>query len=267
MKGIAMSGLALLISFSLTGCTSTGDIGVNFENYYYKDTEDGSEIEEFIEVSIDANEISDYTVKQIMDSMESKNLDTNVIVSNMQGVQIAKLKESNKKVSIDIDKNYKSRKKSGIILKNGDVFREMTKLQRDIVEDTTMKEINKLMENFSSLSESLGKRLENGDIVELSQIFSRESGEGLGLDQIINKSKEIKDNEKFTKAKDILIKTNESYIKSMKSAKEYQENKTQENLKKFKSAILELRRHVATYQVQINSLDGEDLSLTEQFTN
>lgn len=267
MKGIAMSGLALLISFSLTGCTSTGDIGVNFENYYYKDTEDGSEIEEFIEVSIDANEISDYTVKQIMDSMESKNLDTNVIVSNMQGVQIAKLKESNKKVSIDIDKNYKSRKKSDIILKNGELFREMTKLQRDIIEDTIMKEINGLMKNFSSLSESLSNKLEGDSLTKLAEIFSKESGEGLGLDQIINKSKEIKDNEKFIKAKDILIKTNESYKKSIRCAKTYQESKTQENLKKFKSAILEFRRHIATYQVQVNSLDGEDLSLTEHFTN
>ena len=252
MKGIAMSGLALLISFSLTGCTSTGDTGVNFENYYYKDTKDGSNIEEFIEVSIDANEISDYTIKQIMDNMESKNLDTNVIVSNMQGVQIAKLKETNNKVSIDIDKNYKSRKKNNIILKNGDLFREMAGLQRDMVEESAMEEINRLMEIFGSLSESVGKKLEGEDLVELSEIFSKESGEGLGLEQIIDKSKEIKDNEKFTKAVDLIVKTNESYIESIKCAKAYQEDKTQENLKKFKSAILQYRRYVATYQIQVN---------------
>ena len=252
MKGIAMSGLALLISFSLTGCTSTGDTGVNFENYYYKDTEDGSNIEEFIEVSIDANEISDYTMKQIMDSMESKNLDTNVIVNNMQGVQIAKLKETDKKVSIDIDKNYKSRKKNDIILKNGELFREMAGLQRDLVEDATLEEVNRLMDIFGSISESLSDKLEGDSLVELAQIFSKESGDGLGLDQIVNKSKEIKDNEKFTKAKDLLIKTNESYKESIKCAKAYQEDKTEENLKKFKSAILEYRRYVATYQIQVN---------------
>lgn len=256
-------GAMVLLSLGVVGC-SKQVTDINFENYYYKDTEDGSNIEEFIEVSIDANEISDYTMKQIMDNMESKNLDTNIIVSNMQGVQIAKLKESNKKVSIEIDENYKSRKKNDIILKNGELFRETAKLQRDIVEDTTLAEINRLMEIFSSLSESLGKKLEGDDLVELSEIFSKESGDGLGLDQIVNKSKEIKDNEKFTKAKDLLLKTNESYIESIKCAKVYQEDKTQDNLQKFKSAILEFRRYVATYQIQVNSLDESNMSLTEQ---
>ena len=253
MKGIAMSGLALLISFSLTGCTSSTDsIGVNFENYYYKDTEDCSNIEEFIEVSIDANEISDYTIKQIMDSMESKNIDTNVIVSNMQGVQIAKLKETNKKVSIDIDKNYKSRKRNNILLKNGDLFRQMAGLQRDIIEDAIMKEVERLMEIFDSLSDTLGERLGDKDLVKVAESFSKESGEGVDVTQIINKGKEIKGDEKFTNAVNLMVKTNESFIESIKCAKAYQEDKTQENLKKFKGAILEYRGYVATYRMQVN---------------
>ena len=267
MKKITIDGLVLLTSLSLVGCNNKEVTKINFENYYYQDTEDKTNIEEFIEVSMEANEISDYTIKQILETMGSKNIDTNIIVGNIQGVQVAKLKETNNKISIDIDKNYKTRKKNNISLTNSSKFRECSELQRDIVEGSTLEAINNLMEIFSTLSNTLGKKLNQSDLIAITEPFSKQTADGINLSQVVNKSKEIKDSEKLTKAIDLVTSANNAYIETINTAKTYQESKTQENLSKFKSAVLEFRRYVATYQVQVDSLDGEGMSLTEQLTN
>lgn len=262
MKKLYVGGLALLMSATLIGCSQTVT-EVTFENYYLKDSEDGLFIEEFIEVGIKDNTINKKTVEKILETMENKSVDTNLTVSNIQGTEIATAKEKNGKIEVTIDKEYSDSKSSDITLTDTSIFKECVRLQQEMVSMQVMATNNYLMETISGFSTE-DRELTEEYLSKLTTAFLKI--EPLGIDQIINKSKVVTD-EKVTKAVDLVISTNETLGALGDSARQYQKSKSKEDLNKFKSNILQFNRHIATYQLQVNSLDGNDSSLTEQMTN
>lgn len=259
MKKIMVGGLALLTSFSLVGCGGKEVVEVNLESYYFKDTKNGENIEEYIEVSLEDNEVSKYTIKDILKNMENKEIGTNIKVQNMQGVQIATLKETDGKSTINIDKEYKSNKKANISLMDSEDFKQIAELQRDIVEETIFDNVNYLMEIFESINDEfegeLTQELLRGIAAGCRNSRPREE---FDLTQIINKSKIIKDNEQFTKMVDLLVKTNEAFLTSIQESKEYYKDKKQKHLDNLKVSMLDFRECLNEYQEQINSFNEDD---------
>lgn len=257
MKKISICGLALVATISMVGCGRKQDLNVSFENYYIQDNKDGSNIEEYIEVSVDSNEISKYSVSQILDKMGNKRMDTKLKVKNLQGVEIATLEEIGSKTTVEVDNEYKTSKRSNVVLLESSKFKQMAELQRGLVARAVMDATNDAMEVFIGLSDTIKDDLNDEYLKKLANAF-REEDEALNISQVINKSKEIKDYEQLTLAVQTLESANKAYGNMVSLGKKYQETSDKETLKQFKSALLEFKRYVATYQAKVNDLDDSD---------
>ncbi len=253
MKKVAIGVMAIL-SLSLVGC-SKEKLDVNFEKYFLKDSEDGSTMVECIDVNVNANEISNNTLNQILDGIGNKNMDTEIIVNNIQGVQIAKVTEKNNKVTMNIDEEYKSNKKYDVEFKKLDEMKESVDSSRSMHTETLLEGIDEAMSCYNSIVNGMRETKDMDDkyLKEMTKIFY--DTKELGLEQITNKSKDFKDDEHVKEATEILFLTQKDYKKMIQYGKEYQKNKLDRDLESFKGALLEFRGHIATYKMQVSSLD------------
>lgn len=257
LKKISICGLALIATISMVGCGRKQDLNVTFENYYYQDTKDGSNIEEYIEVSVDSNEISKYSASQILDKMGNKRMDTKLRVKNLQGIEIATVEEIGSKTTVKVDDEYKTSKRNNVVLLDSSKFKQMAELERGIVARTVMDATNDAMESFIGLSDTIKDDLNDEYLKKLMNAF-KDNDKPLDISQVINKSKEIKDYEELTLAVQTLNSANKAYGNMIEISKEYKKNNDKEELKRFKSALLEFKRYVATYQAKVNDLDDSD---------
>lgn len=253
-RRILAFGSIAILSLSLVGC-SKEKLNVNFDSYYIEDSDDKKEIRECIEVNVNANEISNNTLNQILDGIGNKNMDTEIIISNIQGVQIAKVTEKDSKATMDINEKYKSSKKYDVEFKNLDAMKESVDASRKYVGDTILEGVNIAMNSYNELSKTIKETKDMDDeyLKDLTK-FADESND-LDLKEIKAKSKDFKDDEHVKEATEILFSTQEDYNNMIKYGKEYQKNKLDKDLASFKGSILEFRAHIATYQMQISSLD------------
>lgn len=130
-----------------------------------------------------------------------------------------------------------------------------------------MEKMNSVMKEYNSISESM-------DITSTGLEVSDEEIKDIVPDMInkkevdvrdIEKQKEkFKDNEKISNAISIVLNSKNSYNEMIKYSKRYSNSKSQNDLKKFKSAVLEFRGEVAMYLIQVDSLDDDGESLTDK---
>ncbi|CEP43451.1 hypothetical protein [Paraclostridium sordellii] len=262
MKKIVV-GLILLLFLGLVGC-SQKEVDVKVEKYNIEDLEEKkdvpkeleseSDIIESIVVSSDINNISESMVKQILEKLDNKNIKTEIIIENIQGNEIAKATEFDKKTTIDIKSGYKSNDKSEIVIENTDELKTLVENQRLKVENAIYQGINETMKDYKDLSDSISDELLTDKYIkDLAKVF--EDKEGRDISQIEIKSKDFMDNEKVKESVEMVVLTTDNNKKMIEYANKYKNSKSDEDLKEFKSAVLAFRANVATYQLQINSLN------------
>lgn len=251
-KILAFGSIAIL-SLSLVGC-SKEKLDVNFDSYYIE-SETKDRIKECIEVNVNANEISNNTLNQILDGIGNKNMDTEVVVNNIQGVQIAKVTEKDSKATMDINEKYKSGKKYDVEFKNLDTMKESVNTSRGYITQALLECINDEMNKYNRPNSTIRptKDIDSDYLKGLAEAFG--GTEDLDLSELTTKSKDFMDDEHVKEAVELLLLTQKDHKDMIKYGKAYKENKLDRDLEGFKGSLLEFRAHIATYQMQVSSLD------------
>ncbi|WP_250675282.1 hypothetical protein LZ906_017855 (plasmid) [Paraclostridium ghonii] len=274
MKKIIV-GLVLILALGLVGC-SQKEVDVKVEEYNIKDLEctkdvpkeleNKEDIIEIIVVSSNLNDISESMVKQILEKLENKNIKTEIIIENIQGNEIAKITEFDKKTIVDIKPGYKSNDKGEIVIENTDELKTLVENQRIKVENVLYEGINDTMKDYKGLSESISDNLLTDKYIkDLAKLF--EDKDPKDISQIKIKGKDFMESTRLKEPMKIFLLASDNYEKMHDYAKQYKNSKSDTDLKDFKSAVLAFRGNVATYIVRINSLDGSDSSLNDKINN
>lgn len=255
MKKLYIGGIvatAIVVSTTLIGTTLTKDtLDVQFEDYYFSNI-DKNVAGEFIEVTIDSNEVSKNTVKKINNLLGNKDIKTILTVNNIQGVQMAKLDEKNN--TLDIEDKNRSYKINKIELKNKERFRECVKSQRDLFKEEVLEGAMTSIEKVNILAQKINnEKLENKEYLqELSKAFSDEEEGNDTCKQILLLSESIKEEEEVEAMIKDFKPIAESYGKLISSSKN---TNTEQEIKNFRSSIIELKANLARYRAQVNSLE------------
>lgn len=274
MKKIIV-GLVLILALGLVGC-SQKEVDVKVEEYNIKDLEctkdvpkeleNKEDIIEIIVVSSNLNDISESMVKQILEKLENKNIKTEIIINNIQGNEIAKITEFDKKTIVDIKPGYKSNDKGEIVIENTDELKTLVENQRIKVENVLYEGINDTMKDYKGLSESISDNLLTDKYIkDLAKLF--EDKDPKDISQIKIKGKDFMESTRLKEPMEIFLLASDNYKKMHEYAKKYKNTKSDTDLKDFKSAVLAFRGNVARYRVRINSLDGSDSSLNDKINN
>lgn len=262
MKKLVL-GLFLTLSLVVVGC-SQKEIDVKVEEYKIEDLEEKKDIPKELEnqvdiiesiiVSSNLNDISEYTIRQILEKLENKNIKTEIIVENIQGNEIAKITEVDKKTTVDIKSGYKSNNKCNVVIENTDQLKTLVENQRGKVENVLYEGIKETMKDYKSITDPLSDELLNDKYIkDLAKIF--EDDDPKDISQIKIKGQDFMDSKRLKEPMKIFLLTSDNYKKMHDYASQYKNSKSDEDLKNFKSAALAFRANVATYQLQIDSLD------------
>lgn len=254
MKRKILIGILSILSLGFVGC-SKEKLNVDFESYKLNDTEDENDIVETIIVSIDSNGVSEKTSKEILDKLENKNMQSKLLIKNIQGVEIAEVKEKNNKAISKIDKNYKINNSNELVMNNLDEFQKIVTKCRDglvnMAFDSVYGSMKKYKDVFGDISDDL---LEGKNAKLLVEIFY--DNKSMNIEQIINKSKDVANDEKVKESIKLLKETNKSHKKIIEYANSYKETKSIDDLNKFTDEVINIKGIIATYEMQVSQLDG-----------
>ncbi|MGL5345716.1 MAG: zinc ribbon domain-containing protein [Peptostreptococcaceae bacterium] len=131
--------------------------------------------------------------------------------------------------------------------------------------NTLRKNMNSIMKEYDAITESLPKELESDDdYKKLIPVFKEKKN--IDIDKVKKESEKLKENTEVKKAIESISSTSEAYIKAIEHSKKYNKSKSKEDLKEFKSAVLDFRAHVTRYIIQIDSLDDDGESLKDKIS-
>lgn len=267
--------IGICVIFNLIGCEKK-ELNIIVEDYDIQDLEEKKDIPKELEgkvdiiecivVTSDINNISEFTTKEILSKLENKNIKTEIIINNIQGNQISKIVEFDKKTVIDIKQGYKSNDKYEIILENGEDLKALVEEQRSQVESALYEGINETMKDYKGVADPISDELISDKYIkDLAKAF--EDDKVKDISQIKIKGKDFVESQRIKEPMEICLKASDNYKKMHEYAKKYKNTKSDTDLKDFKSAVLAFRGNVATYIVRINSLDGSDSSLNDKINN
>lgn len=232
-------GVIILIGcLFVVGCKAK-ELTVTFEDYGIYDINEGKDITERINVSIEGNEISKADISTILDKLENKNMHTELVIENVQGVEIAKAKEIDKSVSIEIKKEYQVNYKSEVKVKGLDRYKEFVKDIRSQVKDVFIENVDEWIEGYKDISDSMTKDL----IEEMPANLAMTSvgKKGMDLTALKAQSKDFLDDDELKQKYDKLLEAHSGYLNMVKYAEIYTESEKSEDLDNYKKSVYEYK--------------------------
>lgn len=258
-------GAMIILSLGVVGCT-TKERNITLENYSNRVNEN-NDVVECIEIKIDSEKISKESVNKIIEIVGRKDMDTEIAILNSNGDKIGDVKESGDKTNINIGEEFTDTKNSEVIFNDSDKLKEAISNSNEEIISVIMPRITEMMELYNQMVDAtdafIGEDIKEANLIVLVNMINEITSK-VDIKEIEDKAKYITDNDKFTKAFDVFKSTTDSHNNMIDKAKEFTISPSTETLTSFKSEILQFRANVARYSIQIDNLDGSDLSLTEQ---
>lgn len=234
-KGLVI--LILLVNLFVGGC-KTKELTVIFEDYGIYDIKESKDITERISVSIESNDISKIDINSILDKLENRNMNTEIIISNIQGVKIAEAKEINKKINVKIKEGYECNDKSEVKIKGIEVYKEYVSDVRSQMNELLITRLNEYIELYNDIASTISENLD-GRPATIAKVL--ENQELWNIDHLKNQSKDFLENVEVKKSYDKLMDVHFKFKNLLEVSENYRENERQDDLEKIENIFNEFK--------------------------
>lgn len=117
--------------------------------------------------------------------------------------------------------------------------------------DDLEKNKSNVMKEYKIIYDSLPKNLQSDDdFKKIIPTFKEKNN--IDISKLKKESEIFKDDESIKSTIDIVLSTGESYEDMIKYSKKYNQDNTEENLNKFKSAVLSFRARISVYMISVD---------------